>query len=510
MTHTFQVRIERFDPTVDAGPELRDYAVQYHPSMTLLEALQEIQDRQDGSLAFRSSCGIAKCGSCAVTLDGRAVLACQTQLDGRDIHVGPLRNAPLVKDLIVDRERAVGHQVVTVEAEAQAPASGVALAAHQETAADYANLSRCIGCLVCDDTCPVLSARREDAFPGPAWLPTSLSSGIGVEERRAGQAFRCLLCGACAVACPSGVTTDRFLELARQRVAERDLLPQPLAALDGRIEQSHNISGEPNEGRLLWAGNLAHPPLGIGRRHAEVVYFVGCVSSLFPRSYSVAQSFVQILDRADIGYALLGEEEWCCGYPMAVSGELERAREMMRHNLEAVRATGARYLVSTCPSCYHFWKHVYPEILGEELGFTPVHSTQYLASLLENGKLPLRDGLPRQVVTYHDPCDLGRKGGEYDAPRRILARLPGVELREMPENREHSLCCGGGGNLETVDAELGGAVARTRVRQAVDTGAETIVSACQQCERTLSRSVRAERVRIRVKDIGEMVLDALE
>jgi heterodisulfide reductase subunit D len=510
MPHTFQVRIERYDPAVDTAPAVRAYPVEFHPNMTLLEALQEIQHHQDGSLAFRSSCGIAKCGSCAVTLDGKPALACQTRLEGQGILVGPLRNAPVLKDLIVGRERAVSQQVLTIEASAQAPCSGVALTTGPETEIDYANLSRCIGCLVCDGTCPVISARSEDPFPGPAWLPTSLGSGVGVEENRAGQAFRCLLCGACAVACPSGVTTDRLLELARQQVAQRGLLPQPLAALDTRIEQAHNISGEPNQGRLLWTDNLAVRPRGIGRGRAEVVYFVGCVSSLFPRSYSVAQSFVQILERAGLDYALLGEEEWCCGYPMAVSGEVERARESMRHNLKAVRATGARFLVSTCPSCYHFWKHTYPELLGEELGFLPIHSTQYLAELLAGGRLPLRDDLAAQVVTYHDPCDLGRKGGEFDAPRRILAHLPGVELREMPENRETSHCCGGGGNLESVDAELGGAVARRRILQAVNTGAETIVSACQQCERTLARSARAERIRIRVKDISEMVLEALK
>lgn len=510
MPRIFQVRIERYDPAVDPAPKAQTYSVEYHPGMTLLEALQEIQGNQDSSLAFRSSCGIAKCGSCAVTLDGRPALACQTQLDGRDILVGPLHNAPVVKDLIVGRERSAGQQVLTIDAAAHAPSSGVALDTTLESCVDYGNLSRCIGCLVCDGTCPVISARCEDTFPGPAWLPTSLGSGTGVEENRAGQAFRCLLCGACAVACPSGVTTDRLLELARKQVAERGLLPQPLAALDMRIEEAHNISGEPNQDRLLWAGNLASRPSGIGRSQAEAVNFVGCVSSLFPRSYSVAQSFVQILERAGLGYALLGEEEWCCGYPMAVSGELERARETMRHNLEVVRATGARFLVSTCPSCYHFWKHTYSELLGEELGFVPLHSTQYLAGLLEEGRLPLRDDLPGQIVTYHDPCDLGRKGGEFDAPRRILARLPGVEMREMPDIREGSHCCGGGGNLESVDAELGGAVAQRRILQAVDTGAETIVSACQQCERTLARSARAERIRIRVKDISEMVLEALK
>jgi len=143
------------------------------------------------------------------------------------------------------------------------------------------------------------------------------------------------------------------------------------------------------------------------------------------------------------------------------------------------------------------------------LSFAVQHTTEFIADLLEAGRLPLREDLPEQVVTYHDPCDLGRKGGVFDAPRRILARIPGIQLVEMPENREGSYCCGGGGNLESFDPELSKAVAARRVRQAAETGAGVILSACQQCERTLASAARAGRVRVRVKDIVEIVLEAV-
>lgn len=509
MTRTFRIRVRRYDPDRVPPAYTQDYTVEYRDNMTLLEALEEIRNLHDSTLAFRSSCRIAKCGSCGVNLNGRPALACHTGLDGQDIEVAPLGNAPVVKDLIVDRQRPVEEQVQAIEAVRKAPGR-VAVAAPPPALFDYGNLSRCIGCLVCEGACPVVSVQPGDAFPGPSWLPTALGSGVGIAEERAAGAFHCLLCGACAVACPSGVLPDGALESARETAAGRGLLPQPLAALDERIATAYNISGEPNRDRLLWAANLARPPSGIGRKQVEAVYFVGCVSSLFPRSYSVAQSFVQILERAGLDYGLLGEEEWCCGYPMAVNGELERARALMRHNLDAVRATGARLLVTTCPSCLTFWKEVYPHILGEELGFRVLHATEYLAELLEDGRLPLRSAPETQVITYHDPCDLGRKGGIYDAPRRVLARLPGLALREMDGIREQSECCGGGGNLESLDPELGKAVAARRIRQAADTGAGTVVSACQQCERTLAAAARGERIRIRVKDIGEMVLEAME
>jgi Fe-S oxidoreductase len=282
-----------------------------------------------------------------------------------------------------------------------------------------------------------------------------------------------------------------------------------LGDLDERISRYRNISSEANEGRLVWTDNLAEPPTGLGRRQAEVAYFVGCVGSFFPRSYSVPQSFVQILDRTGVDYALLGGAEWCCGYPMFINGELDRARELMAHNLDAVRTLGASTVVTTCPSCFYFWRASYPAALGTEaLGVEVKHATEFLADMLESGEVALREF--RQDVTYHDPCDLGRTGGVTDAPRRILAQIPGLRLTEMEENRESSHCCGGGGNLETYAPGIGQAVSSTRIRQAADTGAQTLVSACQQCERTLATAARAQKIRLRVKDITELVLEAME
>jgi len=384
----------------------------------------------------------------------------------------------------------------------------------------------CIRCGLCLSVCPTyrLSLNETDSPRARVALLRAVREGLleRPTDNTAAPFFRCLLCGSCTFACPSGVTVDRILELTRGEMAGLGLLPRPLVALDERVVQTHNISGEPNESRLLWADNLPSPPTGAGKTRAEVVYFVGCVSALFPRSYSVAQSFVQILERAGVDYGLLGAEEWCCGYPLAINGELGRARETVRHNVEAVRAMEAQTLVTTCPSCFHFWKHAYPAALegdsppltGEEpgegsLGFAVLHATEFLADLLEAGRLPLRDDLPERVVTYHDPCDLGRKSGVFGAPRRILAHIPGVTLVEMAENQEGSHCCGGGGNLESFDPELSKAIAARRIQQAAETGARMVLSACQQCERTLFNAARAARIRVRAKDITEIVLEAM-
>ena len=158
----------------------------------------------------------------------------------------------------------------------------------------------CIRCSLCLPTCPDyrLSLNETDSPRARVALLRAMRERLLEQpgENTAAQFYRCLLCGACTFACPSGVAVDRILELTRGEMAGLGLLPKALAALDERIVVSHNISGEAGTNRLLWAENLARPPSGLGRTRAEVVYFVGCVAALFPRSYPVVQSFVQILD----------------------------------------------------------------------------------------------------------------------------------------------------------------------------------------------------------------------
>ena len=124
-------------------------------------------------------------------------------------------------------------------------------------------------------------------------------------------------------------------------------------------------------------------------------------------------------------------------------------------------------MVFTCPSCYHIWKHVYPEVLGAEPEVDLFHATELLDQLLEEGRI--KPGSLSMTVTYHDPCDLGRKSGVFAAPRHIMQKIPGLTLVEMRETRENAHCCGGGGNLESYNPELAQGIAKRRVEQAAET-----------------------------------------
>jgi Fe-S oxidoreductase len=217
----------------------------------------------------------------------------------------------------------------------------------------------------------------------------------------------------------------------------------------------------------------------------------------------------QLLDKSGADFALLGGEEWCCGYPLLINGQVDEAGELIQHNLAKVKALGASKVIFTCPSCLHIWHRVYTEAAGGSLPFELLHATEYLAQLVDEGKLKFRPQ-PAQRITYHDPCDLGRKEGIFDAPRRVLQAIPGIELVEMVDNRANSHCCGGGGNLETFDRDLAHAISDRRLGQAQEIEAQVIASACQQCERTLTEAARRNRVRIRVMDVAELALTALE
>ncbi|MGQ9456733.1 MAG: (Fe-S)-binding protein [Anaerolineae bacterium] len=363
----------------------------------------------------------------------------------------------------------------------------------------YQEMLRCTRCGYCQAACPTFEVLRQEGATarGRVQLLRAVDEGLlpltpAVGERL----WRCLDCRSCTLHCPGGVRLDEIFALARRHLASTVAFPEPLRELGTRIAQHHNISGEPNETRLLWRENLGE---AVGTDEAETAYWVGCVAGLYPMVYDIPQSFSRILQALGEPFVLLGGEEWCCGYPLLSAGL--PADDLIAHNLAALETRGIRRLVTTCPSCYHAWKTAYPQGRVEVL-----HAVEFLARAAREGRIPWREpeGDPL-VVTYHDPCDLGRKEGVYDPPREVLRAIPGVELREMAESRANALCCGGGGNLESVDRDLAAAIAALRLAQAQATGAQALVTACQQCQRTLAMAARRERVRLRVWDLSQLV-----
>lgn len=377
----------------------------------------------------------------------------------------------------------------------------------------------CFACAKCTAGCPIAHI----ADLRPANFLRLVQFGMTDALLNTPALWRCLGCDLCGARCPNDVHIGAMLasvrELAWEESRRAVFTDQAVVEGMGRLSRlrdnignARNVTGDAADNRVLWTQNLERVPDGLmNRKNAEIVYFTGCVSALFPQSYRIPQSLTTILSNTHADFTILGSEEWCCGYPLLAAGQREHARELMKHNVEQIQAMGAHTLVTTCPSCFHMWHHEYPTMLGTPLPFEVKHSTQLLAQMIDDGTLKLNafEG----TITYHDPCDLGRKSGVFDAPRAVLDAIPSARFVEMTNYGKNAMCCGGGGNLETFDPTLPPKIASERLDDAVSTGANVLVSACQQCERTLMGAARkhdaARKVRLKIMDSVELVAQQL-
>jgi heterodisulfide reductase subunit D len=204
-----------------------------------------------------------------------------------------------------------------------------------------------------------------------------------------------------------------------------------------------------------------------------------------------------------VDFTILGGEEWCCGFPLIGAGMPEKLEAMKDHNLKKVAAVGANTIVFTCPSCYHTWHHFYKS--DTKL----MHASQLILELIKDKKIEFKKNI-NGVATYHDPCDLGRNTGIYEEPREIIKAIPGLEFVELPMNRKFSVCCGGGGNVEMTDPDLSAQVAQTKLDSIKAAGADTVLTACQQCVRTMETRAKRSKSDLIVKDLTQLVVEAME
>jgi len=316
--------------------------------------------------------------------------------------------------------------------------------------------------------------------------------------------FTCTLCGKCGQACPTHIDLRGLWLNLRQAIVEHGQGPAFTESLREAVSDTRNVFGLPNEERGEWVWFMPNPPADGGERdQADVLYYVGCVSSFSPAAQGIPRAMMRILEKAELDFAVLGGEEWCCGFPLVAAGLHGEARTLIEHNIETLQRLGARTVVFTCPSCYHIWRHEYnlPDV---EL----LHATQFIARLLREGKLTL--GRVDARVTYHDPCDLGRNSGVYDEPREILAALPGLDFVELLHNRAKAYCCGGGGDFEMLEPEMTEAIATRLIEESHRAAADQLVVACPQCKRIELRGVEALSSSVRVVDIVELVWEAIE
>ncbi len=323
-------------------------------------------------------------------------------------------------------------------------------------------------------------------------------------------AFACTMCSRCEVNCHISIKLqDLWLKL-REILIEDGTYPEVLNMIRERLKKGRNVSFDSNEGRVNWISQIEgiHDNKFV-KEKAEVIYFVGCVSSFSPRVFKIPRSVIQILKAANVDFGLLGDEEWCCGFPLLTSGFKKDFVEFAHHNIEKVNNTGAKHLITSCPSCYHMWHDIYRKLdVGDKMKFEVMHEVQFIYKLAKEQKLKLN---PIEAkVTYHDPCDLGRNSKIYDEPRDLIKLIPQVNFIELENAKEYATCCGGGGNVEAIDAKLSEDIAKIKAEEIIKSGADIVVTACQQCVRTIAQALKKQSSKIKVMDISELILESMQ
>ena len=378
---------------------------------------------------------------------------------------------------------------------------------------DLLDADACTGCQRCQDRCPAHAS-------GKPLSPMRLVRQLG-EAARAGGAgaelvaaigpdaiWACTTCFACQDGCPASVEhVGKVLALRRNLALMEGAFPgEEVRTAADHVEVNGNPFGFDHAARGDWAKELGVPVVTPGAvAGVEVLYFAGCQASFDPRSREVARAFVKICRAAGVSVGVLGKEERCCGEPLRKLGNEYLYQQTARANIEAIRARAPRKIVTTCPHCLQALGFDYRE-LG--LDVEVEHHATFVERLVAEGRLKLAPGALE--VTYHDPCQLGRYRGVYDAPRRLLGEA-GATVVEMARSRRDATCCGAGGGRMLAEERLGTRINAARVAMARETGAPVIAAACPFCLSMLEDGIKAAGAggEVVVRDVAELVAERL-
>ena len=245
-------------------------------------------------------------------------------------------------------------------------------------------------------------------------------------------------------------------------------------------------------------------------KQPEVLFWVGCAGSFDERAKKITKAFVKILNKAEVDFAVLGTEEGCTGDPAKRSGNEFLFQMQAMTNIEVMNAYEVKKVVTACPHCFNTIKNEYPELGGD---YKVMHHTQFLKSLLDEGKLTIEGGSYKgKRITFHDPCYLGRANDIYEAPRELIQKLE-VELVEMKRCKSNGLCCGAGGAQMFKDAEKGTKeINIERTEEALEIKPDIIATGCPFCNTMMTDGVKNKEKEgdIKVMDIVELIANAQE
>lgn len=384
------------------------------------------------------------------------------------------------------------------------------------------------------DICPSIAKFGFHAYSGGGRLLIGrqmLAKGFEYTDRFLHIVYNCQMCGACDISCKYAMDMEVLLpiEQLRMRCVEDGKTHPALERVVTLLRtEGRMVEGNQHE-RSRWASGLGIK--NITKETAEVYYHAGCFLSHNEAYWNIPRAVVKILKEAGVDFGIAYEEETCCGGRAHEMGYREDFLRQAKRNLEIIRASGSKTVVTGCAHCYHAFKVLYDRYGFRE--FEVLHVTELIQRLLKEGRLSLRRSFP-VVATYHDPCYLGRLGepwihfkgkkvpgikfvfdppktyrrgtyGVYGPPREILRNIPGLRLYELERRKEFAFCCGAGGGVSESNPDFALWTAENRIEEACETGASALFTACPWCEGMLRKAISKKGLDLQVLDIVEVV-----
>jgi Fe-S oxidoreductase len=359
----------------------------------------------------------------------------------------------------------------------------------------------CYQCGKCDVVCPW---NRLKYF---SMRKLVRQATFGMSEIEGEEIWHCTTCGKCSMVCPRDVKQVQSGIALRRMATDYGIFTasaNPVRAIRSSLNGEGNPFFEDRSKRAKWAEGLHVKMFTEGM---EILYFPGCYLSFDPRLKKVATATATILKKAGVDFGILGPAENCCGESIRKAGDEGLFRHLAKENIKTFVDHGVKKILVSSPHCYHTFKNEYPEF---RVNFEVVHMAQYIFGLIQEGRLELSMEYARKV-TYHDPCYLGRHNGIYEEPRKVFQKIPALELLEMPDSMDDSLCCGGGGGRIWMDTPKGERFSDIRLDQAVATGADVLVTTCPYCISNFEDSLLSRRndKTIVIKDLTEIIQEVI-
>lgn len=373
----------------------------------------------------------------------------------------------------------------------------------------------CVSCGKCIENCPA-------AIAGKPLSPRNILQKIfGQVEKdqvkdqpllnqiiSGDEIWSCTTCMACVQHCPVYTDpADIIIELRRNETIGQGNLPKEVRPMIRNLELFGDTYGKGPAHRTDWVHDNPVPVLSKNHPQTDILLWVGCSGAFHPRYTQVYRSMVQILNAARVDFAILGKKEYCCGDQARRLGHESVFSTLARKNIDEINKYQFEKIVTLCPHCMHSLKHEYGAISP---GLDVIHASELVESLINENKIKLK--YPRKsLLTIHDPCYLGRVNKTFQPVRNISTAIEGTTLQELERRRENGFCCGAGGGQMWLHDTVGRHINHIRAEQIIDSGADTVVTACPFCLTMLDDGINAAEhdKPVMAVDIIEMVASSI-